>query len=53
MYYDLNKRVDIPLEGLTEGNYKAEVEIKFNEKEDIPESRLVPKEYIYKKEINY
>lgn len=53
VYYDLNKRVDIPLEGLTEGNYKAEVEIKFNEKEDIPESRLVPKEYIYKKEINF
>ncbi len=53
VYYDMNKRVDIPLEGISDGNYRAEVEITFNEKEDIPESRLVPQEYVYKKEISF
>ncbi|MDA3861009.1 MAG: hypothetical protein PF445_07260 [Melioribacteraceae bacterium] len=53
VYFDINKRVDIPLEGLIEGSYTAEVEIKFNEKEDIPESRLIPMEYVYRKEINF
>ena len=53
VYYNLNKRIDIPLEGLNEGSYKAEVEINFNEKEDIPESRLVPMEYNYRKEIEF
>jgi hypothetical protein len=53
VYYDLNKRVDIPFEGLGEGKYRAEVEINFNEKEDIPESKLVPMEYNYRKEIEF
>ncbi len=53
VYYNINKRIDIPLEGISEGNYRAEVEITFNEKEDIPESRLVPREYVYKKEISF
>ena len=53
VYFDINKRIDIPLEGLSKGDYRAEVEITFNEKEDIPESRLVPKGYVYKKEISF
>jgi hypothetical protein len=53
IYYDLNKRIDIPLKDFAPGNYTAEVEIRFNEKSDIPESRLVPEKYVYKKEINF
>ncbi len=53
VYYNLNKRIDISLEGISEGNYRAEVEITFNEKEDIPESRLVPNQYVYRKEISF
>ncbi len=53
VYYNLNKRVDIPVEGLAEGNYRAEVDIRFNEKEYIPESRLVPMKYNYKREIDF
>lgn len=53
VYYGFNKRVGIPLDSLAEGNYRAEVDIRFNEKEDIPESRLVPMEYNYRKEIEF
>jgi len=53
VYYDLYKRIDIPLTDLNEGRYRAEIEVRFNEKEDIPESRLVPMEYVYKKEVDF
>jgi hypothetical protein len=53
VYYDMKKRIDFPLEKMVDGKYKVEVEIKFNEKEDIPKSRLVPDEFVYKKEIEF
>ena len=53
VYYDIKKRIDFPIEKLTPGKYYAEVEITFNEKEDIPKSRLVPDQFVYKKELDF
>lgn len=53
VYYDMKKRIDFPLENLTEGKYRIELEILFNEKEDIPKSRMVPDKFIYKKELEF
>ncbi len=53
VYYDMKKRIDFPLENLTEGKYRVELEILFNEKEDIPKSRMVPDKFTYKKELEF
>jgi len=53
VYYDMKKRIDFPIDSLAEGKYRVELEILFNEKEDIPESRLVPDKFTYKKEIEF
>ena len=53
VYYDMRKRIDFPLSDLMPGKYRIEVEILFNEKEDIPESRLIPDEFTYRKEIEF
>ncbi len=53
VYFDMKKRIDFPLENLTEGKYRIEIEILFNEKGDIPESRLVPDNFTYKKELEF
>ncbi len=53
IYYDMKKRVDFPLDSLAAGKYRVELEILFNEKEDIPQSRLVPDKYSYKKELEF
>jgi len=53
VYYDMKKRIDFPLDSLAAGKYKVELEILFNEKEDIPKSRLVPDKYSYKKELEF
>lgn len=53
VYFDMKKRIDFPLDNLAAGKYRAEIEILFNEKGDIPESRLVPDKFTYKKEIEF
>jgi len=53
VYYDMKKRIDFPLENLTEGRYRIELEILFNEKEDIPKSKMVPDKFTYKKELEF
>jgi hypothetical protein len=53
LYYDMKKKVEIPIKDLSEGRYKIEAVVEFNEKNDIPKSRLIPDEYIYRKEIEF
>ncbi|MCF6268387.1 MAG: hypothetical protein L3J41_01610 [Melioribacteraceae bacterium] len=53
VYYDMKKRIDFPLENLEPGKYRVELEILFNEKEDIPKSRMVPDKFTYKKELEF
>lgn len=40
VYFDLIRNYVLPNESFKSGNYRAEFEIEFNEKEDIPESKL-------------
>ncbi len=42
IYFDMVKNYVLPSDVFVPGNYKAEIEIEFNEKEDIPESKLEP-----------
>lgn len=40
IYYDMVKNYILPTDKFTTGNYRAEIDIEFNEKEDIPESKM-------------
>ncbi len=42
VYFDLIRNYLLPNEIVKSGKYRAEMEIEFNEKEDIPESKLPP-----------
>ncbi|MBK8947011.1 MAG: hypothetical protein IPM32_17325 [Ignavibacteriae bacterium] len=42
VYYNIVRNYILPKEKFLSGNYTAKLLIKFNEKEDIPESKLVP-----------
>ncbi len=42
IYYGIIRNYSLSIEDFGSGDYKAELLIKFNEKEDIPESTLVP-----------
>ena len=53
IYFDMLKKIDFPLADLTDGKYRVEIEVSFNEKGDIPESRLIPDKYTYKKELEF
>lgn len=46
IYYDMVRNYILPSENFKSGKYRAELEIEFNEKEDIPESKLAKKENI-------
>jgi len=40
IYFDMVRNYPLPKDLFTKGNYRAELEIEFNEKEDIPESKM-------------
>ncbi|MBI1931630.1 MAG: hypothetical protein HYS24_03760 [Ignavibacteriales bacterium] len=42
VYYNITRNYVLPKEKFTSGNYTAKYFIKFNEKEDIPDSKLIP-----------
>ncbi len=43
VYFDLVRNYILQTDSFSRGKYRAELEIEFNEKEDIPESNLIPK----------
>ena len=47
IYFSLVRNYVLPTETFSSGKYRAELEVVFNEKEDIPESRMVPKPDIF------
>lgn len=48
IYVDMVRNYVLKKDDFKTGNYRAELEIEFNEKEDIPESKLIPKASITK-----
>lgn len=46
IYYSMVKNYFLPREEFTSGNYRAELTVTFNEKEDIPESKIPQKQDI-------
>lgn len=48
IYFDMTRNYILSKEKFPKGNYRAELEIEFNEKEDIPESKMPPKPSITK-----
>lgn len=46
IYFDLVRNYELKKDLFPSGNYRAELEIEFNEQEDIPESKLVPKKMV-------
>lgn len=42
IYFDMVRKYELSKDVFSSGKYRAEIEIEFNEKEDIPESKLIP-----------
>lgn len=49
IYYDITKKYSLDISKATKGNYTLQIQIKHNEKEDIPQSKINPNETILKK----
>lgn len=55
IYFDITKKYSLDISKISKGNYTLKLQIKHNEKEDIPQSKINPIETIVKKinvEIN-
>jgi len=53
VYFDQIRKVEFPIEELSPGKYSAEFEVVFNEKEDIPKSRMMPDKTVYKEKVEF
>jgi len=55
VYLDITKKYSMDISKVAKGNYTLEIQLIHNEKEDIPQSKLIPKETLIRKidvEIN-